>query len=90
MIVSCASSKILRHSRHEVPYNNFESCGFWSARNFSSDGLSNFLSLSDNLVFICRIAGSLLESMANAVEQAAVVLLCFTEKYKDSPSCRTG
>jgi len=36
------------------------------------------------------IADSLLESMACAVEQAAVVLICFSEKYKDSPNCRTG
>jgi len=28
--------------------------------------------------------------MARAVQQAAVVLICFTEKYKDSPNCRTG
>jgi len=36
------------------------------------------------------VAGSILESMACAVEQAYVVLICFTEKYKDSPNCRTG
>jgi len=35
-------------------------------------------------------AGSLLEQMAHAVEQAAVVILCFTERYKNSPNCRTG
>jgi len=28
--------------------------------------------------------------MACAVEQATVVLVCFSEKYKDSPNCRTG
>jgi len=28
--------------------------------------------------------------MACAVEEASVVLLCFSEKYKDSPNCRTG
>jgi len=28
--------------------------------------------------------------MACAVEQASVVLLCFTERYKNSPNCRLG
>ncbi|XP_033637503.1 uncharacterized protein LOC117298380 [Asterias rubens] len=36
-----------------------------------------------------NMGGSTLESMAAAVEQSAVVLICFTEKYKNSPSCRT-
>jgi len=35
-------------------------------------------------------ASSLLELMARAVEQAVVVLVCFTERYKNSPYCRTG
>ncbi len=42
--------------------------------------------------FIClflSVGGSTLESMAAAVEQSAVVLICFTEKYKLSASCRT-
>ncbi|KAK3610001.1 hypothetical protein CHS0354_032346 [Potamilus streckersoni] len=30
----------------------------------------------------------MLEAMAEAVEQAFVVLVCFTEKYKNSPNCR--
>jgi hypothetical protein len=28
--------------------------------------------------------------MALAVERAAVVLICMSDKYKASPSCRTG
>ncbi|XP_038051204.1 uncharacterized protein LOC119724293 [Patiria miniata] len=36
-----------------------------------------------------NMGGSTLESMAAAVEQSAVVLVCFTEKYKRSASCRT-
>ena len=28
--------------------------------------------------------------MALAVEKAAVVLVCMSQKYKDSPNCRTG
>jgi len=36
------------------------------------------------------VGGVILDSMANAVEQAYVVLICFTEKYKNSPNCRTG
>ncbi|XP_077867140.1 uncharacterized protein LOC144356158 [Saccoglossus kowalevskii] len=36
-----------------------------------------------------QMEGSTLEAMASAVENAAVVLICFSQKYKDSPSCRT-
>ncbi|XP_070554358.1 uncharacterized protein [Ptychodera flava] len=36
-----------------------------------------------------KMAGSTLEAMAAAVENADCVLLCMSEKYKDSPSCRT-
>ncbi|CAH1783289.1 unnamed protein product [Owenia fusiformis] len=36
-----------------------------------------------------QMGGSTLEAMAEAVEQASMVLLCFSEKYKDSPNCRT-
>ncbi|XP_041350494.1 uncharacterized protein LOC121369460 [Gigantopelta aegis] len=35
------------------------------------------------------MSGSTLEAMALAVEKAAVILICMTEKYKESPSCRT-
>ena len=35
-------------------------------------------------------AGSVLEAMATAVEKATVVVVCLSQKYKDSPSCRTG
>jgi len=34
--------------------------------------------------------GSLLEAMATAIESAAVVVICFSEAYKESPNCRTG
>jgi hypothetical protein len=34
--------------------------------------------------------GSILEAMAVAVEKAAVVIICFSQKYKESPNCRTG
>lgn len=27
-------------------------------------------------------------AVANAIEESAVVLICMTEKYKDSPNCR--
>ncbi|XP_066300443.1 uncharacterized protein [Branchiostoma lanceolatum] len=36
-----------------------------------------------------QMGGDILEAMAEAVEGAAVVLTCMTEKYKDSPNCRT-
>lgn len=35
-----------------------------------------------------NIHGSSLEAMANAIEQSSCVLLCMTEKYKESPNCR--
>jgi len=35
-----------------------------------------------------QMKGSTLEAMAEAVEQSAVVVICATEKYKDSPNCR--
>jgi len=31
-----------------------------------------------------------MESTIAAIEQASVVLMCISEKYKDSPKCRTG
>lgn len=37
-----------------------------------------------------KMGGSTLEAMAHAVENAAVVLVCMSEKYKQSPNCRTG
>jgi len=39
---------------------------------------------------LCFTAGSLLESISHAIEQASAVLVCFSEKYKYSPFCRTG
>lgn len=37
-----------------------------------------------------RMGGSTLSAMAEAVENAAVVLICMSEKYKQSPNCRLG
>ena len=37
-----------------------------------------------------EMGGSTLESMAKAVEGAALVLMCVSHKYKDSPNCRSG
>ena len=34
--------------------------------------------------------GSILEAMAKAVEDASVVVMALSEKYKKSPNCRTG
>ncbi|XP_055872747.1 uncharacterized protein LOC106059484 isoform X3 [Biomphalaria glabrata] len=36
-----------------------------------------------------QMGGSTLQAMADAVENAAVVLICMSEKYKQSPNCRT-
>jgi hypothetical protein len=40
-------------------------------------------------VDVDNMCGSVLEAMAEAVEDASVVLVCLTQKYKESPNCRT-
>jgi hypothetical protein len=35
-----------------------------------------------------EISGSSLESMARAIEQSFCILMCMTEKYKQSANCR--
>ena len=37
-----------------------------------------------------QMGGSTLEAMASAVENASVVLICASERYKQSPNARTG
>ena len=37
-----------------------------------------------------NMAGSTLQAMAEAVENADIVLICFSPKYKNSPNCRAG
>ena len=37
-----------------------------------------------------NMAGSTLQAMANAVEEADLVLVCFSQKYKNSQNCRAG
>jgi len=39
---------------------------------------------------IDEMGGSTLERMAKAVENASVVLVCVSQKYKESPNCRSG
>ncbi|KAL5013584.1 hypothetical protein ScPMuIL_007854 [Solemya velum] len=34
------------------------------------------------------MGGSTLQAMADAVEKASVILICMSQKYKDSPNCR--
>ncbi|XP_061174816.1 uncharacterized protein LOC133183961 [Saccostrea echinata] len=36
-----------------------------------------------------NMEGSILEAMARAVEEARIILVCYSEKYKDSQNCRT-
>lgn len=36
-----------------------------------------------------KMRGSIMEAMADAVEKALVVLVCFSKKYKNSPNCRS-
>ena len=47
-------------------------------------------SVIDDIAPVRVTAGSVLEAMATAVEKATVVVVCLSQKYKDSPSCRTG
>jgi len=39
---------------------------------------------------IDEMDGSTLQAMAEAVEGAECVLMCFSAKYKNSPNCRAG
>ena len=39
---------------------------------------------------IDNMGGSTLQAMAEAVEDAFVVLTCMSQKYKDSPNTRAG
>ena len=39
---------------------------------------------------IDQMAGSTLQSMAEAVENADIFLMAMSHKYKDSPNCRAG
>ena len=36
------------------------------------------------------MSGNILDAMAEAVENAAVVLMCFSQKYKNSVNCKKG
>ena len=51
---------------------------------------NNLHTVLENEVMLIDAAGSTLEAMALAVERSAVVLVCLSQGYKDSPSCRTG
>ncbi|XP_052699969.1 uncharacterized protein LOC128177327 isoform X2 [Crassostrea angulata] len=37
-----------------------------------------------------NMEGSILEAMARAVEESRIVLVCYSEKYKESQNCKTG
>ena len=39
---------------------------------------------------IDQTEGSTLQAMADAVENASIVLMAMSQKYKDSPNCRAG
>jgi len=42
------------------------------------------------LVDLENMHGNLLDAMSDAIENSSIFLMCLTEKYKDSPSCRLG
>jgi hypothetical protein len=37
-----------------------------------------------------NLQGSIVEAMANAIEQADIFLMCYSQKYKYSNNCRAG
>ena len=37
-----------------------------------------------------KMGKATLDTMTEAIENSAVVLVCMSEKYKQSPNCRTG
>ena len=37
-----------------------------------------------------KMGGSILETMARAIENASVVLVAVSQKYQNSPNCRSG
>jgi hypothetical protein len=39
---------------------------------------------------IDQMGGSTLQAMADAVEGADIILMCMSNKYKNSPACRAG
>ena len=39
---------------------------------------------------IDNMGGSTLQAMAEAIEDAKVVLICMSHKYRNSPNCRAG
>ena len=43
-----------------------------------------------SMFYVFFPANTSLESMADAVTKAEVVLVSLSQKYKDSPACRTG
>jgi hypothetical protein len=60
----------------------------WSKmKRMSSDKMIEPVSLAVDLE---NMHGNLLDAMSNAIETSSIFLMCLTEKYKDSPSCRLG
>ena len=50
----------------------------------------NTLAIVLYLVDLEKMHGNLLDAMSDAIENSSIFLMCYTEKYKDSPSCRLG
>ena len=53
-------------------------------------GLEIFMFVLQVWMDIDQMAGSTLQSMADAVENADIFLMAMSHKYKDSPNCRAG
>ncbi|KAJ8322143.1 hypothetical protein KUTeg_000614 [Tegillarca granosa] len=72
--------KVRGHVMISYQWNNQETL-IRIKEHLRSNGFKVWMDIDD-------MAGSTLEAMAKAVEEADVVLLCFSKKYKDSDNCR--
>ena len=51
--------------------------------NLRNNGIKVWMDVDD-------MQGSTLQAMASAVEKANIVLVCYSQKYKNSDNCRAG
>lgn len=52
-------------------------------QNLRNNGIKVWMDVDD-------LQGSTLQAMAQAVEKADIVLVCYSQKYKNSDNCRAG
>ena len=42
------------------------------------------------IILLHFVEGDMLGAMANAIEESDVILMCMSERYRDSQNCRSG